>query len=87
MPHRFGPMSLRRNFDSFTAEHKLRDAQEEFTQAMHRFRKAEEANAPNLIALKRQMEFLERKVEYSRHCVYTGQPAELDLLDYSYPSL
>ena len=69
-------MSLRKNFDSFTSEHKLRDTQEEFTQAVYRFREAEEANAPNLIDLKREMEFLERKFEYCRQCVYAGQPVE-----------
>ena len=69
-------MSLRKNFDSFTSEHKLRDAQEEFTQALYRFRTAEEVKTPNLIALKREMEFLGRKVEYCRHCVYAGLPIE-----------
>ena len=69
-------MSLRKNFDSFTSQHKLRNAQEEFTQAVYRFRKVEEANAPNLIDLKREMEFLERKVEYCRQCVYAGQAVE-----------
>ena len=69
-------MSLRKNFDSFTSQHKLRDAQEEFTEVLYRFRAAEEANAPNLIALKREMEFLGRKLEYYRQCVYTGQPIE-----------
>ena len=69
-------MSLRQNFDSFTSEHKLRDVQEEFAQSVYRFRAAERANAPNLIALKREMEFLDRKVEYCRHCVYTGQSIE-----------
>ena len=69
-------MSLRKNFDSFTTEHKLCDAQEEFTEAVYRFRAAEEANARNLIALKREMEFLGRKLEYYRQCVYTGQPIE-----------
>ena len=29
--------------------------------------------APNLIALKREMEFLDHKVEAYRHCVYSGQ--------------
>ena len=48
-------MSLRKNFDSFTPQQKLRDAQEEFAQAVYRFRAAEEANAPNLVALKREM--------------------------------
>ena len=69
-------MSLRKNFDSFTSQHKLRDVQEEFTQAVYRFRKVEEANAPNLIDLKREMEFLERNVEYCRQCVYAGQAVE-----------
>ena len=69
-------MSLRKNFDSFTSEHKLRDAQEEFTQAVYRFRAAEEANAPNLVALKREMEFLGRKLEFYQQCVYSGQPIE-----------
>ena len=41
-------MSLRQNFDSFTSEHKLRDAQEEFAQAVYRFRAAEKANAPKV---------------------------------------
>ena len=69
-------MSLRKNFDSFTSQHKLRDAQEEFTEAVYRFRAAEEANARNLIALKREMEFLGRKLEFYRQCVYSGQPIE-----------
>ena len=69
-------MSLRKNFDSFTSEHKLRDAQEEFTQAVYRFRTAEEANAPDLIALKREMEFQGRKLEYCQQCVYAGLPVE-----------
>jgi len=69
-------MSLRKNFDSFTSEHKLRDAEEEFIQALYRFRAAEEANAPNLIALKREMEFLGRKHEFYRYCLYTGQPID-----------
>ena len=69
-------MSLRKNFDSFTSEHKLRDAQAEFTQAVYRFRAAEEADAPNLIALKRELEFLGRKLEYCRQCVYAGLPVE-----------
>ena len=69
-------MSLRVNFDSFTSDHKLCDAQQEFTQALYRFRTAEEANAPGLIALKREMEFLERKLEFYRYSIYTGQPIE-----------
>ena len=69
-------MSLRKNFDSFTSEHKLRDAQEEYVQAVYQFREAEQTKGPNLIALKREMEFLERKAEYCRQCVYAGQAVE-----------
>ena len=69
-------MSLRKNFDSFTSQHKLRDAQEEFAQAMYQFRAAEEANAPNLIALKREMEFSGRKLEAYRSWFYSGELIE-----------
>ena len=69
-------MSLRKNFDSFTSEHKLRDAQEEYVKAVYRFRAAEEANAPNLIALKREMEFLGRKLEAYRRWSYSGELIE-----------
>ena len=69
-------MSLRKNFDSFTSQHKLRDAQEEFTEAVYRFRSAEKANAPNLITLKREMEFLGRKLEAYRRWFYSGELIE-----------
>ena len=78
-------MSLRKNFDSFTSEHKLRDAKEEFTQAAYRFRAAEEAKAPDLIALKREMEFLERKLEAYRRWFYSGQVIE-DYVEWPAPS-
>ena len=81
----FETMSLRKNFDSFTSEHKLPDAQEEFTQAVYRFRAAEEANASNLIALKREMEFLGRKLEFYRQCVYSGESIE-EYMEWPAPS-
>ena len=62
-------VSLRKNFDSFSPQHKLRDAEEEYAQAMYKFRAAEEAYAQNLVSLKREMEFLLRKVEHYRYCV------------------
>ena len=67
---------LRNGFDSFTARHKLQDAEEEYVQAIYGFREAEQANAPNLITLKREMEFLERKVGAYRRCVYAGEPID-----------
>ena len=69
-------MSLRKNFDSFTPRHKLRDAEEEYVQAVYRLRSAEEAYAQNVIDLKREMEFLGRKLGHYRYCVYAGQPIE-----------
>ena len=67
---------LRKNFDSFTSKHKLRDAQEEFAQTVYRYRAAEDADSPNLIALKREMGFLERKVNFYRYCVYSRRAIE-----------
>ena len=69
-------MSLRKNYDSFTPQQKLRDAEEELTEAVYRFRAAQDANETNLIALKREMEFLGRKLEFYQQCVYSGQPIE-----------
>lgn len=69
-------MSLRKNFDSFTSQHKLRDAKDEYVRAVYRFREAEQANTGNLIVLKREMDFLGRKLEFYRHCLYTGQPID-----------
>ena len=78
-------MSLRKNFDSFTSEHKLRDAQEEFTQAVYRFRAAEGSQSTSLIALKREMEFLERKLEAYRRWFYSGEVIE-DYVEWPAPS-
>ena len=47
--------------------------QEDFVHAVYRLRAAEESNAESLVVLKREMELLNRKVQYYRHCVYTGQ--------------
>ena len=69
-------MTQRKNFDSFTAQHKLRDAEEEYVQSVYRFRKAEQATAPNLVALKREMEFLGRKLEAYRRWFYSKESLE-----------
>ena len=66
----------RKGFDSFTPQHKLRDAKEEYVQAVYRFREAEQANSPDLIALKREMEFLGRKLEAYRRWFYSGESIE-----------
>ena len=57
---------LRNGFDSFTPKHKLEGAKEEYVQAVYRFREAEQANSPDAIALKREMEFVGRKLEAFR---------------------
>ena len=75
-------MTLRKNFDSFTAQHMLRDAEEEYVQAVYRLRSAEEASEQNLSDLKREMDFLFRKVGQYRHCIYAGKPLE-EYLEYS----
>ena len=68
MPQRFGQMSLRKSFDSFAPQHKLRDAEEAYEQ--------------NVSDLKREMDFLFRKVEHYRHCLYAAKPLE-EYLEYS----
>ena len=75
-------MSLRKNFDSFTPHQKLRDAEEAYVQAVYRLRSAEEAYEQNVRDLKREMDFLFRKVGYYRHCLYAGKPLE-EYLQYS----
>ena len=75
-------MTLRKNFDSFTSQHKLRDAEEEYVQAVYRIRSAEEASEQNLSDLKREMDFLFRKVGHYRHCIYAGKTLE-EYLEYS----
>ena len=78
-------MSLRENFDSFTLQHKLRVAEEEYVKAVYRFRAAEEDNAPNLIHLKRKMESLQRKVEVYRRWFYSGESIE-EYIEWPAPS-
>ena len=78
---------LRKNFDSFTPEHKLRDVQEEFTQAVYRFRESERTNAPNLMTLKREMEFLDRKARFYRYSLYSGLPVEGNYIEEQAPHI
>ena len=61
-------MSLRKSFDSFAPQHKLRDAEEAYEQ--------------NVSDLKMEMDFLFRKVEHYRHCLYAAKPLE-EYLEYS----
>ena len=77
-------MSLRKSFDSFAPQHKLWDAEEAYVQAVYRLRSAEEAYEQNVSDLKREMDFLFRKVEHYRHCLYAGKPLE-KYLEYSAP--
>ena len=61
-------MSLRKSFDSFAPQHKLRDAEEAYEQ--------------NVSDLKREIDFLFRKVEHYLHCLYAAKPLE-EYLEYS----
>ena len=49
-------------------------------QAVYRLRSAEEAYEQNVSDLKREIDFLFRKVGYYRHCLYAGKPLELSLI-------
>ena len=75
-------MSLRKNFDSFRQQYKLQDAEEAYVQVVYRLRSAEEAYEQNVSDLKREMDFLFRKVGHYRHCLYAGKPLE-EYLEYS----
>ena len=75
-------MSLRKNFDSFTPQQKLRDAEEAYVQAVYRLRSAEDRDEHNVSDLKREMDFLFRKVGHYRHCLYAGKPLK-DYQEYS----
>ena len=72
-------MSLRKSFDSFAPQHKLRDAEEAYVKAVYRLRSAEEAYEQNVSDLKREMDFLFRKVG---HCLYARKRLE-EYLEYS----
>ena len=75
-------MSLRKSFDSFAPQHKLRDAEEAYVKAVYRLRSAEDAYEQNVSDLKREMDFLFRKVKHIRHCLYAAKPLE-EYLEYS----
>ena len=75
-------MSLRKSFESFAPQHKLWDAEEAYVQAVYRLRSAEEAYEKNVSDLKREMDFLFRKVGHYRHCLFAGKPLE-EYLEYS----
>ena len=74
-------MSLRKSFDSFAPQHKLRDAEEAYVKAVYRRRSAEEAYEQNVRDLKREMDFLFLKLEHYRHCLYAAKPLE-EYLEY-----
>ena len=67
-------MFFRKKGNSSTPGHKLRTAQNELAEAAYRFRSAQSVNANNVEPLKKEMEFLERKVRYYRYCVYKNLP-------------
>ena len=76
--HNKAESPLRKNFDSFTTEHKLRDAQEEFTEAVYQLRAAEAEGTDTqiMVTIKRKAEYLDRKVRFYRYCIYSDLPVE-----------
>lgn len=64
--------SLRKNFDSFLPHHKLRDAEEEYLNAIYRFREAEGSGSNDYCATRVEMNRLEMKLLTIRQYIYTG---------------
>ena len=73
--------SLRKNFDSFLPNHKLRDAEEEYTNSIYRFREAEASGSNDYCAARVEMNRLEMKLLNMRQYIYTGNVDNLFELD------
>lgn len=73
--------SLRKNYDSFLPHHKLRDAGEEYANAIYRFRKAEASGSDDYCAARVEMNRLEMKLLSIREYVYAGNYYKIFDLD------
>lgn len=61
----------------FTPQHKLEDAEQEYVEAIYRFRKAEEEQTSDYTSAKREMLRLEAKLATVRDHIYRGTTYEL----------
>ena len=66
----------RRNI-SFTPQHKLEDAEQEYIKAVYRFRRAEEEQSTEYGTTKREMLRLEANLATVREHIYRGTTYEL----------
>ena len=62
---------------SFTPQHKLEDAEQEYVEAIYRFRRAEERISADYTSSKLEMIRLEAKVRAIREHIYRGTTYEL----------
>ena len=61
---------------SFTPQHKLEDAEQEYVEAIYRFRRAEEEHTADYTSAKLEMIRLEAKVRAIREHIYRGTTYE-----------
>ena len=62
---------------SFTPQHKLEDAEQEYVEAIYRFRQAEEEQSADYTSTKLEMIRLEAKLRTIREIIYRGTTYEL----------
>ena len=62
---------------SFTAQHMLEDAEQEYIEAVYRFRRAEQDQSSDYASSKREMLRLEARVRTIREHIYGGKTFEL----------
>ena len=62
---------------SFTPQHKLEDVEQEYADAIYRFRRAEEEQSSDYTSAKLEMIRLEAKVRSIREHIYRGTTYEL----------
>ena len=59
---------------AITAQQLLRDAEDEYTKAVYRFREAEEKHAADYSEARREMNRLEKRLQWMRQCIYSNKP-------------
>ena len=62
---------------SFTPQHQLEDAEQEYAEAIYRFRRAERKLSSDYASSKREMLRLEARVKAIREHIYGGKTFEL----------
>ena len=60
------------NRQTFTAQHKLKYAVEEYMEAIYRFRRAEFNMSDDYSEARREMNRLEQQLLWTRYCIYSN---------------